>query len=69
CSHRATWRIQNRRGSSRRWMKVQWQVTLTEALQFVTGQVEDIVVRHFDCFFAPPTKARKRQEKCAATVQ
>ncbi|TBY12098.1 hypothetical protein E0J21_06535, partial [Rhizobium laguerreae] len=26
CSHRATWRIQNRRGSSRRWMKVQWQV-------------------------------------------
>ncbi|PDS69666.1 hypothetical protein CO651_22565, partial [Rhizobium phaseoli] len=27
CSHRATWRIQNRRGSNRRWMKVQWQVT------------------------------------------
>ncbi|TBY05277.1 hypothetical protein E0J21_19735, partial [Rhizobium laguerreae] len=27
CSHRATWRIQNRRGSSRRWMKVQWQVS------------------------------------------
>ncbi|MGO8055278.1 hypothetical protein AB9E30_33900, partial [Rhizobium leguminosarum] len=25
-SHRATWRIQNRRGSNRRWMKVQWQV-------------------------------------------
>ncbi|MES4993869.1 hypothetical protein ABVB70_26615, partial [Agrobacterium radiobacter] len=26
-SHRATWRIQNRRGSNRHWMKVQWQVT------------------------------------------
>ncbi|MGE7064127.1 hypothetical protein ACQKI5_21390, partial [Agrobacterium tumefaciens] len=27
CSHRATWRIQNRRGSNRHWMKVQWQVS------------------------------------------
>ena len=27
CYHRATWRIQNRRDSSRRWMKVPWQVT------------------------------------------
>ncbi|MES4993824.1 hypothetical protein ABVB70_26390, partial [Agrobacterium radiobacter] len=26
-SHRATWRIQNRRGSNRHWMKVQWQVS------------------------------------------
>ncbi|RVU05509.1 hypothetical protein EOS93_30485 [Rhizobium sp. RMa-01] len=26
-SHRATWRIQNRRGSNRRRMKIQWQVT------------------------------------------
>ncbi|NKJ97125.1 hypothetical protein GFM14_37490, partial [Rhizobium leguminosarum bv. viciae] len=31
CSHRATWRIQNRRGSSRRWMKVQWQVKDVQA--------------------------------------
>ncbi|NKN09967.1 hypothetical protein GFL43_34920, partial [Rhizobium laguerreae] len=32
CSHRATWRIQNRRGSSRRWMKVQWQVSVTHCI-------------------------------------
>lgn len=30
CSHRAKWRIENRRGSNRRWMKVQWQVSSTQ---------------------------------------
>ncbi|MGO8055493.1 hypothetical protein AB9E30_35055, partial [Rhizobium leguminosarum] len=35
-SHRATWRIQNRRGSNRRWMKVQWQVNAPKTfLMFV----------------------------------
>ncbi|MDI5930273.1 hypothetical protein QBK93_37510, partial [Rhizobium leguminosarum] len=31
-SHRAIWRIQSRRGSNRRWMKVQWQVKASLAL-------------------------------------
>src|SRR5262249_51915847 len=34
CSHRAERRI-NRRGSNRRWMKVQWQVSVTLALQLI----------------------------------
>ncbi|MBA4774279.1 MAG: hypothetical protein H2044_01310, partial [Rhizobiales bacterium] len=40
CSHRAKWRIENRRGSNRRWMKVQWQVRRCNAAFCITGRVQ-----------------------------
>ncbi|WP_210214691.1 hypothetical protein, partial [Sinorhizobium meliloti] len=45
CSHRAKWRNENRRGSNRRWMKVQWQVTAA------TGVTSE---RSSDSLAAPP---------------
>ncbi|MDX0833802.1 hypothetical protein GOD82_28610, partial [Sinorhizobium medicae] len=39
-SHRAKWRNENRRGSNRRWMKVQWQVTASGAIVIMLRQLK-----------------------------